>query len=184
MYRIDTKTTQTRAPQLPQTFRNTKPHVSTSTEVIHNTSVSRPQLRSTQMKEKAMQDSIQVKSKKTELEDHHRISSISNKTNTVIACNNSFNVRTSNVNVVCVTCEKYVFNLNHDAYVSKFINDVNARTKKPKVVPISTRKPKVKRTNLLLHPIRKQLDQTPLSRNPRVTLGCYIRKLIRHGNGG
>ncbi|GKA13754.1 retrovirus-related pol polyprotein from transposon TNT 1-94 [Tanacetum coccineum] len=36
---------------------------------------------------------------------------------------------------------KCVFNSNHDAYVSKFINDVNARTKKPKVVPISTRKP-------------------------------------------
>ncbi|GJZ79053.1 hypothetical protein Tco_0643890 [Tanacetum coccineum] len=42
MYRIDTRTTQTRAPQLPQTSRNTNPRMSTSTEVIHNTSVSRP----------------------------------------------------------------------------------------------------------------------------------------------
>ncbi|GKB34244.1 retrovirus-related pol polyprotein from transposon TNT 1-94 [Tanacetum coccineum] len=47
-----------------------------------------------------------------------------------------------NGNVVCATCGKCVFNSNHDACVSKFLNDVNARTKKPKVVPISTRKPK------------------------------------------
>ncbi|GKE64244.1 hypothetical protein Tco_1518405, partial [Tanacetum coccineum] len=46
MYRIDTRTTQTRAPQLPQTSRNTNPRVSTSTGVIHKTNVSRPQLRS------------------------------------------------------------------------------------------------------------------------------------------
>ncbi|GKA87669.1 retrovirus-related pol polyprotein from transposon TNT 1-94, partial [Tanacetum coccineum] len=35
-----------------------------------------------------------------------------------------------------------MFNSNHDACVSKYLNDVNARTKKPKVVSISTRKPK------------------------------------------
>ncbi|GJX27924.1 retrovirus-related pol polyprotein from transposon TNT 1-94 [Tanacetum coccineum] len=39
-------------------------------------------------------------------------------------------------------CGKYVFNSNHDVCVYKFLNDVNARTKKPNVVPISTRKPK------------------------------------------
>ncbi|GJZ58073.1 hypothetical protein Tco_0613567 [Tanacetum coccineum] len=60
----------------------------------------------------------------------------------ITACNDSLNSRTLNVNVVCATCEKYVFNSNHDACVSKYLNDVNARTKKPKVVPISTRKPK------------------------------------------
>ncbi|GKA44827.1 hypothetical protein Tco_0737623, partial [Tanacetum coccineum] len=57
--------------------------------------------------------------------------------------------KTSNVNDVCATCGKCVFNLNHDAYVSKFINDVNARTKKPKAVPISTRKPKIKTNHLV-----------------------------------
>ncbi|GKA93756.1 retrovirus-related pol polyprotein from transposon TNT 1-94 [Tanacetum coccineum] len=84
----------------------------------------------------------QVKYKKTEVEDHHRISSISNQTKSVTACNDSLKSRTSNVNVVCATCGKCVFNSNHDACVSKYLNDVNARTKKPKVVPISTRKPK------------------------------------------
>ncbi|GJU74608.1 retrovirus-related pol polyprotein from transposon TNT 1-94 [Tanacetum coccineum] len=38
--------------------------------------------------------------------------------------------------------KKCVFNSNHDACVSKYLNDVNAKTKKPKVVPISTSKPK------------------------------------------
>ncbi|GJX92550.1 retrovirus-related pol polyprotein from transposon TNT 1-94 [Tanacetum coccineum] len=85
MYRIDTRTTQTRAPQLPQTSRNTNPRVSTSTGVIHNTNVSRPQLRSTQMKDKVVPNNSQVKDKKTEVEDHPRISSISNKTKSVTA---------------------------------------------------------------------------------------------------
>ncbi|GJW58260.1 retrovirus-related pol polyprotein from transposon TNT 1-94 [Tanacetum coccineum] len=142
MYRIDTRTTQTRAPQLPQTSRNTNPRVSTSTGVIHRTNVSRPQLRSTQMKDKVVPNTSQVKFKKTEVEDHPRISSISNQTKSVTACNDSLNSRTLNVNVVCATCGKCVFNSNHDACVSKYLNDVNARTKKPKVVPISTRKPK------------------------------------------
>ncbi|GJS50406.1 hypothetical protein Tco_0600527 [Tanacetum coccineum] len=94
------------------------------------------------MKDKAVPNTIQVKFKKTEVEDHHMISSISNKTKSVTACNNSLKSRTSNVNAVCATCGKYVFNLNHDARVYKFLNHVNARTKKPNVVPISTRKPK------------------------------------------
>ncbi|GJX61115.1 retrovirus-related pol polyprotein from transposon TNT 1-94 [Tanacetum coccineum] len=138
MYQIDTRTTKTRASQLSQTSRNTNSRVSTTTGVIHRTSVSRPQLRSTQMKEKVMHNNGQVKFKKTKVEDHQRISSISNKTKSLYACNDSLKSRTSNVNAVCATCEKCVFNLNHDACVSKFTNDVNARTKKPKEVPIST----------------------------------------------
>ncbi|GJR01868.1 hypothetical protein Tco_0524852 [Tanacetum coccineum] len=94
------------------------------------------------MKDKVVPNTSQVKFKKTEVEDHHRISSISNKTKSVTACNDSLKSRTSNVNAVCATCGKCVFNSNHDACVYQFLNDVNARTKKPKVVPISTRKPK------------------------------------------
>ncbi|GJY02653.1 hypothetical protein Tco_0360805 [Tanacetum coccineum] len=60
------------------------------------------------------------------------------------ACNDSSNSRTSNVNVVCAECRKCMFNSNHDACVSRYLNDVNARTKKPKVVPISASKPKRK----------------------------------------
>ncbi|GJT08094.1 hypothetical protein Tco_0842556 [Tanacetum coccineum] len=142
MYRIESSTTQTRAPQLTQTSRNTNPRVSTSTGVAHRTNVSRPQPRSNQMKDKVVPNTSHVKFKKTEVEEHPRISSISNQTKSVTACNDSLNSRTSNVNAVCATCGKCVFNSNHDACVTKFLNDVNARTKKPKVVPISTRKPK------------------------------------------
>ncbi|GKC95069.1 hypothetical protein Tco_1160511 [Tanacetum coccineum] len=39
MYQIDTRTTQTRVPQLPQTYRNTNPHVSTSTRVTHRANI-------------------------------------------------------------------------------------------------------------------------------------------------
>ncbi|GJU79248.1 hypothetical protein Tco_1276318 [Tanacetum coccineum] len=184
IYQIDTRTTQTRAPQLPQTSRNTNPHVSTSTGVIHKTSVSRPQLRSTQMNKKVMHNNSQVKFKKKEVEDHHRISNISNKTKSVTACNDIVKSRTSNVNVVCATCGKYVFNLNHDACVSLFINDVNARTKKPKVVPISTRKPKSQANKSVATPHKKTVTSGLTIQNLRVTLRCCMRILIRHGNGG
>ncbi|GJW37174.1 retrovirus-related pol polyprotein from transposon TNT 1-94 [Tanacetum coccineum] len=136
MYRIDSSTTKTRAPQLPQTYRNTNPRMSTSIGVAHRTNVSRPQPRSTQMKDKVVPKTSQVKFKKTEVEDYHRISSISNQTKSVTVCNDSLNSRTSNVNVVCATCGKCVFNSNHDACVSKYLNDMNARTKKPKIVQL------------------------------------------------
>ncbi|GKA33201.1 hypothetical protein Tco_0719568 [Tanacetum coccineum] len=155
MYRMDTRPTQTRASQLPQTFRKTNPRVSTSTGVIHITSVSRPQLRSTQMKDKVVQNNSQVKIKKTEVEDHHRISSFSNKTKFVTACNDSLKSRTSNVKVFCATYGKCMFNSNHDACVSKFINDVNARTKNPNVVPISSRKPTRKVNQSVATPHKK-----------------------------
>ncbi|GJZ43451.1 retrovirus-related pol polyprotein from transposon TNT 1-94 [Tanacetum coccineum] len=155
MYQIDTRTAQTRVPQLPLTYRNTNPRVSTSTRVTHRTNVSRPQLRSTQMKDKVVPNNSQVKDNKTKVEDHPRISSISNKTKSVTASNESLKSKTSNVNVVCATCEKCVFNSNHDACVSKYLNDVNARTKKPKVVPISTRKPKSQANKSVATPPKK-----------------------------
>ncbi|GJV52946.1 hypothetical protein Tco_0352847 [Tanacetum coccineum] len=106
MYRIASSTTQTRAPQLNQTSRNTNPHVSTSTGVAHKTNVSRPQPRSNQMKDKVVPNTSHVKFKKTEVEEHPRISSISNQTKSVTACNDSLNSRTSNVNAVCANFGK------------------------------------------------------------------------------
>nr|GFA43218.1 retrovirus-related Pol polyprotein from transposon TNT 1-94 [Tanacetum cinerariifolium] len=50
--------------------------------VIHKTNVSKPQLGSTQMKDKVMPNNSQVKNKKTKIEDRLRISSISKKTKT------------------------------------------------------------------------------------------------------
>ncbi|GJS67495.1 retrovirus-related pol polyprotein from transposon TNT 1-94 [Tanacetum coccineum] len=55
MYRIATTTTQNREPQLPYALRNTNPYVSKSTGVNHYTSVSKPQLKSYQVKDKIVQ---------------------------------------------------------------------------------------------------------------------------------
>ncbi|GKB13982.1 retrovirus-related pol polyprotein from transposon TNT 1-94 [Tanacetum coccineum] len=128
------------------------------------------------MKDKVLPNTSQVKFKKTEVEDHPRISCISNQTKSVTACNDSLNSRTSNVNVVCATCGKCVFNSNHDACVSKFLNDVNARTKKPNVVPISTRKPKSQaKTNLLQHPLKKY----SCSESTTINSKSYYRMLYK-----
>ncbi|GKC30691.1 hypothetical protein Tco_1037985 [Tanacetum coccineum] len=83
----------------------------------------------------------QVKFTKKEVEDHHRISSISRKTKSVTTCNDSSNSRTSNENAVCAECGTCVFNSNHDACVSRYLKVMNARTKKPQAVLISTREP-------------------------------------------
>ncbi|GKB06979.1 hypothetical protein Tco_0835212 [Tanacetum coccineum] len=155
MYRIATTTTQNREPQLPHASRNTNPHVSKSSGVNHTTSVSRPQLKCYQVKDKVVPNNSQVKFKKKEVEDHHRISSISKKTKSVTACNDSSNSRTSNVNDVCAECGKCVFKSNHDAYISKYLNDMKARTKKPKVVPISASKPKRKANKSVATPHKK-----------------------------
>ncbi|GJT86096.1 hypothetical protein Tco_1067813 [Tanacetum coccineum] len=123
--------------------------------VAHRTNVSRPQPRSNQIKDEVLPNTSQAKFKKTEVEDHPRISRISNQTKSITTCNDSLNSRTSNVNVVCATCGKRVFNSNHDACVSKFLNDVNARTKMPNVVPISTRKPKSQANKFVATPHKK-----------------------------
>ncbi|GJS80090.1 hypothetical protein Tco_0729971 [Tanacetum coccineum] len=123
MHRIATSTKQNREPQLPHASRNTNPHVSKSTGVTHPTSVSRPQLKSYQVKDKVVPNISQVKFTKKEVEDHHRISSISKKTKSVTVCNNTTNSRTSNVNAVCAECGKCVFNSNHDACVSRYLNE-------------------------------------------------------------
>ncbi|GKB43573.1 retrovirus-related pol polyprotein from transposon TNT 1-94 [Tanacetum coccineum] len=96
-----------------------------------------------------------LKFTKKEVEDNHRISSISKKTKSVTACNDSSNSRTSNANAVCADCGKCVFNSNHDACVSRYLKDVNARTKKPNVVPISASKPKRKANKSVATPHKK-----------------------------
>nr|GEY78258.1 retrovirus-related Pol polyprotein from transposon TNT 1-94 [Tanacetum cinerariifolium] len=147
MYRIDNRTAHTRAPQLLQTFRNTNPHVSTSPGVNHKPTVSRPQLKSNQSRDKVLLNNSQVKVKKTQVEVHPRIPSVSNKIKSVTACKDSFNSKTLNDNAVCATCNKCLVDSNHFVCVTKMLNDVHARTKKPIVVHISTRKPKSQANN-------------------------------------
>ncbi|GKB08018.1 retrovirus-related pol polyprotein from transposon TNT 1-94 [Tanacetum coccineum] len=140
MYRIVRSTTQTRAPQLNQTSRNTNPRVSTSTGVAHKTNVSRPQPMSKQMKDKVMPNTSHVKFKKIE--------------------------------------GKCVFNSNHDACVSKFLKDVNARIKKPNVVPISTRKPKSQANKSVATPHKKTVASESTITNSK----SYYRMLYKKTN--
>nr|GEV05986.1 hypothetical protein [Tanacetum cinerariifolium] len=174
MYQIDNRTTHTRAPQSPQTIRNTNPRVSTSTGVNHKTNVSRPQHKSNQLKDKVLPNNSQVKPKKTQVEEHPRISSISNKTKSVTACNDSLNSRTSNVNVVYATCKKCLADSDHFACVTKILNDVNARTKKPNVVPISTIKPKAHVNKSAATPHKKKVASKSTNQKPQ----SYFRMLL------
>nr|GEV41184.1 RNA-directed DNA polymerase, eukaryota, reverse transcriptase zinc-binding domain protein [Tanacetum cinerariifolium] len=138
--------------------------------VNHKTNVSRPHHRSTQMKDKVVPNNSQVKLKKTEVEDHPRIPSISNKTKSITACNDSLNSRTSNVNAVCDTFRKCLVNSNHFSYVIKMLNDVNARTKKPNVVPLSTRKPKSQKKKFVATPRKKTVASETTTQKSK---SCY-----------
>ncbi|GJQ98737.1 retrovirus-related pol polyprotein from transposon TNT 1-94 [Tanacetum coccineum] len=178
MFRIASTTTQTRTPQLPHASRNTNPHMSKSLGVIHTTSVSRPQLKCYQVKDKVVPNNSQVKFQKKEVEDHHRISSISKKTKSVTACNDSSNSRTANENAVCAECGTCVFNSNHDACVSRYLKDVNARTKKPNVVPISASKPKRKANKSVATPHKKTVASDTTIRKSK----SYYKELYENTN--
>nr|GEX43023.1 hypothetical protein [Tanacetum cinerariifolium] len=173
MYRIDNKIAHTRAPQLPQTVRKTNPRVSTSTGVNHKPNVRRPQLKSNQSRDKVLLNNSQVKVKKTQVEVHPRIPSVSNKMKSVTTCKDNLISRTLNVNAVCATCNKCLVDSNNFACVTKMLNDVHARTKKPTVVPISTRNPKSQANKSIATPHKKKV--APQIRNHRVTLGCCMR---------
>ncbi|GJR36187.1 retrovirus-related pol polyprotein from transposon TNT 1-94 [Tanacetum coccineum] len=153
---------------MPHASRNTNPHVSKSSGVNHTTSVSRPQLKCYEVKDKVVPNNSQVKFKKKEVEDHHRISSISKKTKSITACNDSSKSKTLNVNTVCAECGKCVFNSNHDACVFRYLNDVNAKTKKPKVVPHSASKPKRKANKSVATPHKKTVaSDTTIQKSKR-----------------
>nr|GEU82260.1 hypothetical protein [Tanacetum cinerariifolium] len=122
------------------------------------------------MKEKVVPNNSQVKLKKTKVEDHHRISSISNKIKSVTACNDSLKSRTLNVNAVFATCGKCLIDSGHFACVTKMLNDMNARTKKPNAVPISTRKPKSHANKSVATPTKKKVASKTTTQKPK---SCY-----------
>nr|GEY33832.1 Gag-Pol polyprotein [Tanacetum cinerariifolium] len=167
MYRIDNRTTHIRASQLPQTVRNTNPCLSTSIGVNHNTNVSRPHCKSNQLRDKVVPNNSQVKVKKTQVEVHPRIPNVSNKIKSVTACKDNLNSRTLNANVVCAACNKCLVDSNHFACVTKMLNDVNAKTKKTNVVPISTRKPKSQANKLVATSHKKQVASKSIKQKPQ-----------------
>nr|GEX07625.1 retrovirus-related Pol polyprotein from transposon TNT 1-94 [Tanacetum cinerariifolium] len=143
------------------------PKTNVSEGVNHKTNVRRPQHRSNQLKDKVLPNNSQVKLKKTQVEEHPRISSMSKS---VTACNDSLNSRTLNVNAAC---KKYLVDSDHLACVTKMLNNVNAKTKKPNVVPISTRKPKGHANKSLATPHKKKVASKSTNQKPQ----SYFRML-------
>nr|GEY13286.1 hypothetical protein [Tanacetum cinerariifolium] len=92
--------------------------------------------KSNQSRDKVLPNNSQVKVKKTQVEVYPRIPSVSNKMKSVTACKDSLNSRTLNANVVCATCNNCLVDSNHFACVTKMLNDVHARTKKPNIVQL------------------------------------------------
>ncbi|GJS77628.1 retrovirus-related pol polyprotein from transposon TNT 1-94 [Tanacetum coccineum] len=88
MYKVHTKHTQNRTPQLHQDIRKPNKRVSFSTGVIPTTSVSRPQLKSNHLEDRVVSNNSQ--GKKQEVEDHRRNFKFSNNKTSVTACNDSF----------------------------------------------------------------------------------------------
>ncbi|GJY13144.1 hypothetical protein Tco_0382453 [Tanacetum coccineum] len=138
---------------------------SVTTQILPQTT--RQALRSTQIKDEVVPNNSHVKDKKTEVEDHLKISSISNKTKSVTTCNDSLKSRTSNDNAVCATCEKCLVDSDHFACVTKILNDVNARIKKPNVVPVSTRKPKIQANKFVATPPRRTVASESTIQNSK-----------------
>nr|GEV82385.1 Gag-Pol polyprotein [Tanacetum cinerariifolium] len=80
------------------------------------------------------------------------------------------NNRTLNANAVCAACNKYLVDSNHFACVTKMLNDVNARSKKPNVVPISTRKPKSQANKSVATPHKKKVASKSTNQKPQSNL--------------
>nr|GEV15209.1 Gag-Pol polyprotein [Tanacetum cinerariifolium] len=135
--------------------------------VNHKPTVSRPRLKSNQSKDKVLPYNIQVKAMKTQVEVHPRIPSVSNKMKSVTACKDNLNSKTLNANAVCATCNKCLVDSNHFACVTKMLNDVHDRTKKPNVVLISARKPKSQANKAIATPHKKKVASKSTDQKPQ-----------------
>ncbi|GJT15247.1 hypothetical protein Tco_0873953 [Tanacetum coccineum] len=67
---------------------------------------------------------------------------------------------------------------NNYALVSKYLNDMNARTKKPKVVPISASKPKRKMNKSVATPYKKIVASDTTIQKPK----SYFKELYENTN--
>ncbi|GJX35237.1 putative ribonuclease H-like domain-containing protein [Tanacetum coccineum] len=83
-----------------------------------------------------------------------------------------------NANAVCAECGTCVFNSNHDACVSRYLKVMNARTKKPHVVPISASKPKRKANKSVATPHKKTVASDTTIQKSK----SYYKKLYENTN--
>nr|GFA70024.1 integrase, catalytic region, zinc finger, CCHC-type, peptidase aspartic, catalytic [Tanacetum cinerariifolium] len=124
---VDTKFDRPSVVRQPNAQRIPKPSV---LGVNHKPIVSRPHLKSNQSRDKVLPNNSQVKVKKTQVEVHPRIPSVSNKTKSITACKDSLNSRTLNANAfapilsygdlvqgnVTINRVYYVEGLNHNLF--------------------------------------------------------------------
>nr|GFB30758.1 retrovirus-related Pol polyprotein from transposon TNT 1-94 [Tanacetum cinerariifolium] len=96
----------------------------------------------------------------------------------VPACKDNLNSTTLNANAVCATCNKCLVDSNHFACVTKMLNDVNARTKKPNVLPISTRKPKSQANKSVATPHKKTIASKSTNQKPQSYYKMLYEKTI------
>nr|GFA74564.1 hypothetical protein [Tanacetum cinerariifolium] len=91
---------------------------------------------------------------------------------------------TLNANVVCATCGKCLIDSDHFAFVTKMLNNVNARTKKPNVVPISTRKPKAHAYKSVATPHKKKVTLKSTTQKLKSYYRILYEKtsIVRFGN--
>nr|GEU61856.1 retrotransposon protein, putative, unclassified [Tanacetum cinerariifolium] len=172
---VDTKFDKPSVVRQPNAQRIPKPSV---LEVNHKTNVSIPQDKSNQLKDKVMPNNSRVKLKKTQVEVYPRIPSVSNKIKSVTACKDSLNSRTLNANAICATFNICLVDSNHFACVTKMLSDVNARTKKPNVVPISTRKPKGHANKSVATPFKKKVASKSTNQKPQSYYRMLYEKTI------
>nr|GEU35969.1 retrovirus-related Pol polyprotein from transposon TNT 1-94 [Tanacetum cinerariifolium] len=135
-----------------------------------------PQHKSNQLRDKVLPNNSQVKVKKTQVEVHPKTPSVSNKMKSVTACKDNLNSRTLNANAVCATCNKCLVDSNHFACVTKMLNDVHARTKKPNVVHVSTRKPKSQANKSVETSHKKKVASKSSNQKPQ----SYFRMLYEN----
>nr|GEW66450.1 retrovirus-related Pol polyprotein from transposon TNT 1-94 [Tanacetum cinerariifolium] len=162
--------------QQPNAQRLLKPSV---LGVNHKTNVSRTQHRSNQLKDKVVLNNSQVKLKKTQVEVYPNIPSVSNKMKSVTTCKDSLNSRTLNANAVYASCNKCLVDSNHFTCVTKMLNDMKARTKKPNVVPISIRKPKIQANKSVATHHKNKVASKSTNQKPQ----SYYRMMYERTNG-
>nr|GEU61860.1 hypothetical protein [Tanacetum cinerariifolium] len=172
---VDTKFDRPSVVRQPNAQRIPKPSV---LGVNHKPNFSRPQLKRNQSRDKVLQNNSRVKVKKTRVEVHPRVSSVSHKMKSVTACNDGLKSKTLNVTAVCASCNKCLIDSNHFACVTKLLNDVHARTKKPTVVPISTRKPNSQANKSIRTPNKKKVASKSTNQKPQ----SYFRVMYENTN--
>nr|GEW82844.1 integrase, catalytic region, zinc finger, CCHC-type, peptidase aspartic, catalytic [Tanacetum cinerariifolium] len=141
--------------------------------VILTTNVSRPQLKSNRIEDRVLRNNSQ--GKKQDVEDHSRSVKFSTNKTYVIACNDSLKAKTLNVNFVCATCGKCVWNEKHDMCVLKFVNGMNSRTKMPIAMYVSTREPKCTVKQSVDKPLKKTVASESNHKPRNITRKLYER---------